>query len=51
MFAPVLAEFRRGLAAEQRYEALRYRRACNGRVAPTEIARRVFEEFYLLDSE
>jgi hypothetical protein len=51
IFALVLAEFRRSIAATQRYEALRYRSACEGRVAPTEISRRVFEEFYSLDSE
>jgi hypothetical protein len=49
--ALVLAEFQRSLAAAQRYEALRYRSACDGRVAPTEISRRIFEEFYFLDSE
>ena len=51
IFALVLAEFQRSVAAAQRYEALRYRNACDGRVAPTEISRRVFEEFYFLDSE
>jgi hypothetical protein len=51
ILALVLAEFRRSVAAAQRYEALRYRSACDGRVAPPEISRRVFEEFYSLDSE
>jgi hypothetical protein len=51
IFALVLAEFRRSIAAAQRYEALRYRSARDGRVAPPEISRRVFEEFYSVDSE
>ena len=51
IFALVLAEFQRSVAAAQRYEALRYRNACDERVAPTEISRRVFDEFYLPDNE
>jgi hypothetical protein len=42
----VLAEFRRGVAAAQRYETLRYCSACDGRLAPADIPRRIFEEFY-----
>ena len=42
----VLAELRRAVAATGRYEHLRYRRACAGRVAPADIPRRLFEEFY-----
>jgi hypothetical protein len=40
----VLAEFRRGVAAAQRYE--RYCSACDEGVAPADIPRRIFEEFY-----
>jgi hypothetical protein len=42
----LLTEFRRGVAAAQRYETLRYRSACDGRVALADIPRRIFEEFY-----
>jgi hypothetical protein len=42
----VLAELRRGIAATRRYEHLRYRSACDERVAPADIPRRIFEEFY-----
>jgi hypothetical protein len=41
----MLAEFRRAAAAAQRYEDLRYRSA-HGKIAPADIPRRVFEEFY-----
>jgi hypothetical protein len=42
----MLAEFTRANAAAQRYEDLRYRSAGHGRIAPDDIPRRVFEEFY-----
>jgi hypothetical protein len=42
----MLAELRRALAATRRYEHLRYRSACAGRVAPADIPRQLFEEFY-----
>jgi hypothetical protein len=48
---PVLAEFQRSVAAAQRYDALRYRSAYDGRVAPTEVSRRIFEEFYSPDPD
>jgi hypothetical protein len=51
IFALVLAEFRRSVAAAQRCEALRYGSARDGRVAPAEFSRRIFEEFYSFDSE
>lgn len=41
----MLAEFSRAAAAAHRYEDLRYRSA-DGKIAPADIARRVFEEFY-----
>jgi hypothetical protein len=41
----MLAEFARANAAAQRYEDLRYRSAGHG-IAPDDITRRVFEEFY-----
>ena len=44
--AVLLAEFRRGTLVAQRYESLRYRSAGHGRLAPDDIARQVFEEFY-----
>jgi hypothetical protein len=44
--ADLLAEFRRGTVAAQRYESLRYRGAGHGRMAPDDIPRRIFEEFY-----
>lgn len=42
-FAAIRAEFRRALAAMQRYEDLRYGRAGGD---PGDIPRRIFEEFY-----
>jgi hypothetical protein len=42
----MVAEFGRATAAAQRYEELRYRSARDGRIAPADIPRRVFEEFY-----
>jgi hypothetical protein len=39
----LLAEFRRARASARRYEQLRYRSACEGRIAPADIARRIFE--------
>jgi hypothetical protein len=42
----VVAEFGRATAAAQRYEDLRYRSAWHGRIAPADIPRRIFEEFY-----
>ena len=46
-FAIVRAEFRRALAAERRYEKLKYGRHENP--APSGIARKVFDEFYADD--
>jgi hypothetical protein len=46
IFAVVLAEFRRAVAAARRYEDLRYGSGRHGDMAPAEIPRRVFEEFY-----
>jgi hypothetical protein len=46
IFAVVLAEFRRAVAAARRYENLRYGSGRQERMAPGEISRRVFEEFY-----
>jgi hypothetical protein len=42
----MFAEFSRAVAAAQRYEDLRYRRASHGEIAPVDIPRRIFEEFY-----
>jgi hypothetical protein len=42
----LLAEFRWACAAAQRYEDLKYRSAWRGSVAPADIPRRIFEEFY-----
>lgn len=42
----MVAEFGRATAAAQRYEDLRYRSGPRGRIAPADIPRRVFEEFY-----
>ncbi|MEH2626022.1 hypothetical protein V1292_004077 [Bradyrhizobium sp. AZCC 1719] len=49
----LLAEFRRALAAARRYENLRYGCAYHDALAPAEIPRRIFEEFYAskLDSD
>jgi hypothetical protein len=46
IFAVVLAEFRRAIAAVGRYEDLRYGRGRHEGIAPADIPRRVFEEFY-----
>jgi hypothetical protein len=46
IFAVVLAEFRRAVAAARRYEHLRYGSCRQEGIAPAEIPRRVFEEFY-----
>jgi hypothetical protein len=42
----MFAEFSRAVAAAQRYENLRYRRASQEKIAPDDIPRRIFEEFY-----
>jgi hypothetical protein len=45
----VLAEFRRAVAAAQRYTDLRYRSARRGSIVLGDIPRQVFEEFYSSD--
>jgi hypothetical protein len=45
----MLAEFTRACAAAQRYEDLRHRSASRVALAPDEIPRRIFEEFYCFD--
>ena len=42
----MFAEFSRAVAAAQRYEDLRYRSASHGKIAPDDIPRRIFAEFY-----
>ena len=42
----MFAEFGRAIAAAQRYEDLRYRGASHGKIAPDEIPRLIFDEFY-----
>jgi hypothetical protein len=49
LLVAMLAEFRRAIAAAQRYDDLRYRSAGRGAIAPADIPRRVFEELYFLD--
>jgi hypothetical protein len=44
--AVVLAEFRRAIAAARRYEDLRYGSGRHEGVAPADVPRRTFEEFY-----
>jgi hypothetical protein len=54
LFGVLLAEFRRAVAAEQRYEHLkRASAACLARdgIAPADIPRRIFEEFYSLSAK
>jgi hypothetical protein len=46
----MLAEFRRAAAAAQRYDDLRYRSAGTGRIATADFPRRVFEEFYSVET-
>jgi hypothetical protein len=46
LFAVLLAEFRRAVAAARRYEDLRCGRGRHKDMAPTEIPRQVFQEFY-----
>ena len=46
VFAVVLAEFSLALAAARRYEDLRYGNGRHEGMAPADIPRRVFEEFY-----
>jgi hypothetical protein len=46
IFAVVLAEFRRSIAAVGRYEELRYGSGRHKGMAPADISRRVFEELY-----
>jgi hypothetical protein len=46
IFAVILAEFRRAVAAARRYEDLRYGSGRHEGIAPADIPRRVFEEFY-----
>jgi hypothetical protein len=45
----MFTEFSRAVAAAQRYEDLRYRRSGHGRIAPADISRQIFEEFYAAD--
>jgi hypothetical protein len=45
----MLAEFTRAIAAAHRYEDLRYRGAGHRRIAPDDIPRRIFEEFYSVE--
>jgi hypothetical protein len=45
----MFAEFSRAVTAAQRYEDLRYRSCGHARIAPTDIPRRIFEEFYSTD--
>jgi hypothetical protein len=42
----MFAEFSRAVAAAHRYEDLRYRSASHGKIAPDDISRRIFAEFY-----
>ena len=46
IFAVVLAEFGRAVAAARRYEHLRYGSGRHEGTAPADIPRRIFEEFY-----
>jgi hypothetical protein len=46
VFVVVLAEFGRGVAATRRYEDLRYGRGRHEGIAPADVPRRIFEEFY-----
>ena len=46
----MFAEFSRAVAAAQRYEDLRYRSGGHGRIAPADIPRQIFEEFYSADA-
>ncbi len=45
----MFAEFSRAVTAAQRYEDLRYRSCGHGRIAPADIPRQIFEEFYSTD--
>jgi hypothetical protein len=45
----MFAEFSRAVSAAQRYEDLRYRSGGHDRIAPTDIPRQIFEEFYSAD--
>jgi hypothetical protein len=45
-FDVVLAEFGRAVAAARRYDDLRYGRGRREGIAPADIPRRMFEEFY-----
>jgi hypothetical protein len=45
----MFAEFSRAVSAAQRYEDLRYRSGGRGRIAPADIPRQIFEEFYAAD--
>jgi hypothetical protein len=42
----MFAEYSRAVTAAQRYEDLRYRSCGHDRIAPTDIPRQIFEEFY-----
>jgi hypothetical protein len=46
ILAVVLAEFRRAVAAARRYEDLRYGSGRHEGIAPADIPRWIFEEFY-----
>ena len=46
IFETIFIELGRALAAARRYENLRYSRACRVDLAGSDIARRIFDEFY-----
>jgi len=51
VFLTILTEFGRALAAGRRYEKLRYGHARHEGFAATDVASRIFEEFYVRRSE
>jgi hypothetical protein len=50
-FSTFRTEFRRALAAVRRYEQLKYGRARHENLAPSDIARKVFDELYAVQTD
>jgi hypothetical protein len=50
-FSIFRTEFRRALAAVRRYEQLKYGRARHENLAPSDVARKVFDEIYAAETD
>ena len=51
VFLAIVAELSRALAAARRHDSLRYGRGRQGGIAPADISRQIFEEFYAIQRD